>query len=212
VTITLGVLAKWPAAGKAKTRLIPLLGADGAAQVAMQLLQRSLHWIDQCPPDVRAVLWTDGGEDAQWQGLIQKLSQPARWQIQPQPGGHLGERMQTAMSFQLRQSACAALMGTDTPTLGPAHVAALQQSLMTHDAAFVPAFDGGYVMVGMRNLARCVAAFGPLDWGTERVAEQTRSALQVAGASQMWLAPEPDLDEPADYEAAVRSGAIAGLI
>lgn len=202
--VTVGVLAKWPAPGKAKTRLIPLLGEQGAADAAMRLLMRSLRWIDDCPEQVCAVLWTDGGLPDDWSALLSGLKNPRRWQCQVQPQGHLGVRMRTAMAFQLRQSACSLLMGTDTPTLCDGHVQSVCDALKQNDAVFIPALDGGYVMVGMRTL--CEPAFSQLDWGTERVAEQTRVVLDEGGFSHTWLAPEPDLDEPADWEQAVRAG------
>lgn len=202
--LCIGVLAKWPQAGRAKTRLIPLLGPEGAAEAAMQLLLRTLRWIDDGPADIPAVLWTDGGQAADWQALLAGLKNPGRWTLLPQPAGHLGERMLLAMDHQLQRADGALLMGTDTPTLGWPHIRQVQDALRSHDAAFVPALDGGYVMVGMRRL--CGSAFGPLDWGTAAVAGQTRRALQAAGCSQAWLAPEPDIDEPADWQRALDAG------
>lgn len=207
VPVTLGVFAKWPAPGHAKTRLIPLLGAEGAARAAMALLKRSLHWIDECPGHVNAVLWTDGGIPSDWVALLSTLQTPSRWQVQTQVAGHLGVRMQAAMALQFAQmgdQGHSLLMGTDTPTLGYAHVAVVCDGLQAHDAVFIPALDGGYVMVGMRRL--CEPAFDALEWGSERVAQQTRWALDSSGFSQQWLGAEPDLDEPADYEAAVQAG------
>lgn len=205
--LLLGVFAKWPEPGRAKTRLIPLLGEEGAARAAMRLLLRSLHWIDACPDHVRAVLWADGGTVGDWLGLLDTLQRPQRWQLQPQAPGHLGERMQAAMQWQLNLlgwPACSLIMGTDTPTLGYQHVEAVCQGLQDTDAMFVPALDGGYVMLGMRRM--CGPAFGELDWGSERVAAQTRVALDEGGFSHAWLPPEPDLDEPADWELALKSG------
>lgn len=205
--IVLGVFAKWPSPGRAKTRLIPLLGPQGAADAAMRLLTRSLQWIDGCPPEVHAVLWTDGGLGSDWQEVLSTLQHPGRWQLRPQAEGHLGERMKVAMQWQLDmhgRSTCSLIMGTDTPTLGCQHIESVCKGLQQNDAVFVPALDGGYVMVGMRRL--CEPAFAALDWGTERVAQQTQSALAAGGFSQSWLAPEPDLDEPADWEKAVAEG------
>ncbi len=115
--------------------------------------------------------------------------------------------MRDAMQWQLDllgSPACSLIMGTDTPTLGYQHVQSVCKELQTHDAVFVPALDGGYVMVGMGCV--CEPAFGALAWGSSQVAEQTRAALDGGGFSHAWLKPEPDLDEPADWEAAVQAG------
>ena len=204
---SLGVFAKWPEAGRAKTRMIPLLGEQGAARLAHQLLLKSLRWVDTCPAHISRVLWVDGGSQAQWSGVLSELEAGQRWQVLPQIQGHLGQRMQHAMAVQFEQSACSLLMGTDTPTLDTSHVQAVLEALADHDAAFIPALDGGYVMVGMRRL--CESAFGSLDWGGAQVAEQTRTALTQRACTHAWLSPEPDLDLPEDYLQALAAGWIS---
>ena len=201
---TLGIFAKWPEPGRAKTRMIPLLGEQGAAALARQLLVKSLQWVDTCPEDICPVLWVDGGTQVQWAELLASLKLVRQWQVLPQSQGHLGQRMQHAMQVQFEQSPFSMIMGTDTPTLGPTHVAALRSALANHDAAFIPALDGGYVMVAMARL--CESAFAELDWGSEQVAEQTRSALTQTGCTHAWLPPEPDLDVAQDYEQALAAG------
>jgi rSAM/selenodomain-associated transferase 1 len=201
---TLGIFAKWPEPGRAKTRMIPLLGEQGAAALARQLLVKSLQWVDACPDGIHPVLWVDGGSQAQWTELLVSLKLTRHWQVLPQSQGHLGQRMQHAMQVQFEQSPCSLIMGTDTPTLSPVHVDALLGELAQHDAAFIPALDGGYVMVGMARL--CASAFGALDWGSERVAEQTKNVLNQSGCTHAWLPPEPDLDVAQDYEQALAAG------
>ena len=59
VTLTVAVFAKYPQAGRVKTRLEPLLGADQCAEFARYLLLSTLDKLH----GVNVALWTDGGTD-----------------------------------------------------------------------------------------------------------------------------------------------------
>ena len=65
------------------------------------------------------------------------------------------------------------------------------------DAVFLPAEDGGYVLVGLKEPRP--ALFAGLPWGTPAVMEETRARLEAAGLS--WSEPAMlwDLDEAGDY-------------
>ena len=47
-----------------------------------------------------------------------------------------------------------------------------------------------------------------IEWGTARVAEQTRAALQHKRLQAAWLPPQLDIDEPADLGQAIESGCV----
>ena len=88
------VFTRYPQPGTAKTRLIPALGAEGAAQVSRQLTEHTLAQITQfCQQDAIAVtIACAGGSVSQMQ---QWLGQ--HWQYVPQTGEDLGDRMAKAM-------------------------------------------------------------------------------------------------------------------
>ena len=206
---TLGIFAKWPAPGFAKTRLIPLLGPEGAAAVASQLLLKTLAWAnewqEQSPVDRNVIVWTDRGEPAQWEALLE----PYGFDHRPQQGADLGEKMAFATQAHLASARHSVIVGTDTPTLGTSHLDSLLAALASHESAFIPALDGGYVMVGMS--AFCPEAFHAMPWGTAEVARLTQQALTDGSRKQAWLAPEPDLDEPDDYRWAIEVGVLKPL-
>jgi glycosyltransferase A (GT-A) superfamily protein (DUF2064 family) len=69
---------------------------------------------------------------------------------------------------------------------------------------FIPAEDGGYVLVGMKRPHRRL--FSGVSWGTSEVMSQTRlrasqSKLRIAELATLW-----DLDNPADYRRALSLG------
>ncbi|HUP98303.1 MAG TPA: TIGR04282 family arsenosugar biosynthesis glycosyltransferase [Usitatibacter sp.] len=187
------VFAKAPVPGQVKTRLAALLGDDGSAALHAALTERALAtaaaarlgdvelW---CAPDTSHAFFRDCAERF---GA----------KLRAQPEGDLGARMNAA--FERAHAARRPLIvtGSDCPALTVEDLCAAADALATHDAAFVPAEDGGYVLVA---LARPVPGlFDGIDWGTGRVMEATRERLQAAGARGKMLRTLWDVDRPEDY-------------
>jgi glycosyltransferase A (GT-A) superfamily protein (DUF2064 family) len=89
------------------------------------------------------------------------------------------------------------LIGTDCPALQTAHLVMAADLLHDgHDAVFIPAEDGGYVLVGLRQPQPRL--FENIDWGSEQVMAQTRDRMAVLGLR--WAEPLTlwDVDRPAD--------------
>jgi uncharacterized protein len=200
----LGVMARAPVAGAAKTRLIPMLGAEGAAKLQRELTLQALHTATAVAPRAVTLFTAGDARHPFWSECAERFGVP----VVEQQGGHLGARMLHALQILLQTQDAAALIGTDCPALGQAHLAELRDRLQQVQMAFIPAEDGGYVAVAARRLAP--AAFGALDWGSEAVMAQTRAALSGIGwqRDRDWieLAPLCDLDRPADLDRARREG------
>lgn len=186
------VMAKAPVAGFAKTRLIPALGAEGAASLAERLLR---HAIAQalaagigpvelcCAPDARHAVF---GE----------LAGDRRLTLSEQGEGDLGARMARALQRALAAHEEVLLIGTDAPALDAAVLRAARERLADHDAVLVPAFDGGYALIGLRRFMP--ALFEAMPWSTPQVLARTRERLHAAGLRHAELAPLHDIDVPAD--------------
>ena len=89
------------------------------------------------------------------------------------------------------------VMGTDCPALTSAHLRQAAACLAAgDDAILVPAEDGGYVLIGLRQAHAGV--FTDIDWGSGKVLQQTRRKLARLG----WHWREPvrlwDVDRPED--------------
>ena len=189
------VFAKAPLAGFAKTRLIPALGAEGAAALARCML---IHTLEQAlAAGVQAVelCMSPAPSDPAWQGV----ALPQTVESSAQGEGDLGERMDRAMNRALaQQQGPVLLMGTDCPALNDAHIAEAGRQLEHHDAVLVPAADGGYVMIGLQ--APCPGLFTDMAWSTPVVAAETLRRMAALGV-RMWLGPLlHDIDEPADLQ------------
>ena len=196
----LAVFARAPIAGQAKTRLIPRLGADGAAHLQHLLIGRAVRTAKDA--DVGSVsLWcTPTCRHAAFVAARRGLG----IRLRKQKGDELGERM-----FNAFQSLCrggpAMVMGTDAPVLTPAMLREAADALLDGaDAVFVPADDGGYALIGLR---RPVAAlFDGIPWGTGRVMDETRRRLCHARIGWRELAPCWDVDRPDDLDRLRESG------
>ncbi|MBX3657020.1 MAG: TIGR04282 family arsenosugar biosynthesis glycosyltransferase [Ramlibacter sp.] len=190
------VLAKAPVPGLAKTRLIPALGAAGAARAQRGFALQTLRTAAQAAIGP-VTLWC--APDAQHR-FFRALRE--RWGVacRPQPGGDIGQRMRAAMDAHWRQAPRLPLLiiGTDCPGLAPLHLHQAADVLQTHDAVLIPAEDGGYVLLGLREPLPTL--FAGVDWSTPQVLAQTRARLQAAGATWRELPALWDVDEPADWQ------------
>lgn len=186
------VFAKAPVAGQVKTRLIPALGAEGAAQLAQRLVS---HALQQVGPFAAAHRELCVAPDASHPAFTQAMSGGA-WQLTGQGPGDLGERMHRALERVLRSHRQALLMGTDAPALDAARLAQADAALHTHDAVFVPALDGGYALVGLKRPAP--ELFAQMRWSHAQVLAHTLERAHRAQLRCALLSPVPDIDEPAD--------------
>jgi rSAM/selenodomain-associated transferase 1 len=188
----LQVFAREPRPGAVKTRLIPGIGAEAAAAVYHRLLSSTLAaaagagaerrelWLDRPPRDPAFRQWVSGQVDV----------------LRTQPAGDLGQRMHAAFVRGLARADAVVLIGSDCPTLDSGYVDAAFAQLRRHDAVLGPTVDGGYILIGLRQLDR--GLFEDMPWSTPQVAETTRARLRQAGLAWSELAPQRDVDTPAD--------------
>jgi rSAM/selenodomain-associated transferase 1 len=201
MTTEIIVFAKAPVAGAVKTRLVPLLGAQGALALHRRLVEHSLRIALEaatgpvtlcCTPDRRHEFFA---------------ACTARWGVRltDQADGDLGDRMHAALQAACGEDRRAILIGSDCASLTAddlrkAH-AALAQGC---SAVFTPAEDGGYMLVGVaRSDPRL---FERIEWGGARVMTDTRSRLRSLGWRWLELPTRWDIDRPEDYRRALREG------
>ena len=191
--VGVAILAKAPLAGYAKTRLIPRLGAEGAAALQRWLLQRTVTtalgagigpvslW---CAPDTLHPDFT-----------LCRTFGPIT--LHRQPDGDLGDRMLAAIA-ETTMPAGTLVIGTDCPALTPALLRQAASALAAHDATVIPAEDGGYVLIGMRRAAPGV--FAGVGWSGGSVMAQTRVRLAEIGWRWKEFAPLWDVDRSEDLD------------
>lgn len=195
------VFARAPVAGRAKTRLIPLLGADGAARAQARLLRHSLAVAAAAAPGSLQLWCAPDTTDAELQSAAKAFDAT----LHVQQGRDLGARMNHGLTAALADSAQAIVIGTDCPVLSAVHLRQAATLLAQgYDAVLAPAEDGGYALIGLRR--PMPGLFSGIDWGSERVLEQTRQRLKLGGLRWQELETLWDVDRPADWLRLQRSG------
>ena len=188
------IFAKEPQPGFSKTRLIPALGAQGAATLAKLLLERMLQAAIASEVGVVELCVTPWSSEEVWR----KVGVPVSVQLTDQGDGDLGVRMARAAQRVIDAGESVLLVGTDCPQLdaGQLQIAAL--ALQDADATLIPALDGGYVLLGLNQYDASV--FSGIAWSTSNVATATQERIQALHWRVQTLAPLHDIDEPADLQ------------
>lgn len=187
------VFAKAPTPGETKTRLIPLLGAEGAARLQARLTQLTIH--TALTADVGPVeLWCT---PSQQHSFFKALRQAYGLTLQDQQGRDLGQRMYHAAAASRPLCRYTVILGTDCPAIQASTLRSVVAALRRgRDAVVIPADDGGYVLLGLARLAP--ELFDEIDWGSARVMEQTRQRLVTLEFDWQEFDSLPDLDRPED--------------
>lgn len=186
------VMAKAPVTGQAKTRLLPALGASGAAALAERMLE---HTLVQARAAGLGPVELCCAPDTSHPAFARQRNTPGVM-LTVQAAGDLGERMARAFDGPLLRAGRALMIGTDAPALDAQRLRAAAALLADHDAVFVPALDGGYALIGLTRAAAFL--FADMAWSTAGVMAETRARLAAAGWRHAELPPVNDIDEPAD--------------
>jgi len=186
------IFAKAPVAGRVKTRLIPALGAAGAAALAERMLAHAVQAAVAASPDTLEVC---AAPDAT-HPAFGRLARDHGLRLATQGDGDLGQRMHRAFARVLAQHDRALVIGTDAPALDATCLRQAMARLDEHDAVFFPALDGGYALIGLRKPQ--ASLFEGIAWSTSAVMAQTRERLQAAGLHWAELPVVADVDQPAD--------------
>ncbi len=188
------VFAKAPVAGRAKTRLIPALGAAGAARLQSALLEDALRRARAAGP-AGLELWGTGDDP---EGALAAAARRHGAELLEQGDGDLGERMHAALGRATARGIPALILGTDAPGLDARAIRAADALLAERDAVIGPASDGGYVLLGVH---RCPwRLFDGIAWGGARVLGATRARMRELGWRHGELDPGWDIDRPEDLE------------
>lgn len=188
------VMAKAPLPGLAKTRLIPALGEAGAAHLAARMLQQTLGTalaaaigpVELCAaPEPNDPAWRD-------------VAVPTNVVWSAQGAGDLGARMARAAQRGCALGERVLLIGTDCPALSAAHLQWAAAALDAHHAALLPTFDGGYALLGLRQIHPSL--FEDMPWSTATVAFETVQRARHIGWTVELSQRLHDIDEPADLQ------------
>jgi hypothetical protein len=185
------VFAKAPVPGAAKTRLIPALGADGAARLHEWLVERALE--TACAENLGPVELCCAPDRAH--PFFAACAARFGVALTDQGTGDLGERMYRALAAGLP----AVLIGADCPAMTPEYLRGGAGALAAgYDVVLGPAADGGFVLVGANRIRP--DAFARIRWGGQDVMAEQQERLRSIGWRWKQLALLWDVDRPDDLE------------
>lgn len=191
------IFTRYPEPGKAKTRLIPALGAEGAAALHRQMAEQTLTEARKlrASRSVGVEVQFAGGDRLQMQHWL-----GADLHYQPQSVGDLGERL--AQAFRSAFDRCAksiVTIGTDCPDVDANLLATAFDKLQTYDLVLGPATDGGYYLIGLSQWLSDI--FVGISWSTSVVLQQTVTIAERLELSIAYLPMLSDVDRPEDLKA-----------
>lgn len=182
---------RFPKAGKTKTRLLPLLSPKQCEGLHWTFLQDLSAVFNKISADL-FIAYTD---DPDWEQL--KAIFPTAIACFPQTGEDLGEKMKNAIASVLERGYEAVILtGSDLPCMRAEHLFSGFTALEEVDVCFGPTSDGGYYLVGMKQLWPEV--FKNQQYGGSTVWEKTLAAAKGAGCSLGIALPCDDVDTPDD--------------
>ena len=191
----LAVMTKVPRAGQVKTRLVPPLSPQEAAQLNVCFLRDTATAIGKARgTTARGIgVYTPVGAEAAYIDIL-----PDDFDLLPQRGNGFGERLAFAAADLFKcgfTSVC--LIDSDSPTVA-ADVYAQAVELLskpTQSVVLGPSDDGGYYLIGMKR--EHPELFQRIDWSTERVLDQTKQRAQEIKVDVSLLPTGYDIDDAA---------------
>ena len=188
------IFTRYPEPGKTKTRLIPVLGEEGAATLQRQMTEHKLAEVRKLQafhPLSLEVHFAGGNEQLMQDWLGSNII------YRRQSEGDIGCRM--ASAFQASFGAGmnrVVLIGSDCPDLNAYLLAQAFQALEQHDLVLGPAQDGGYYLIGLHQLFP--GLFTGISWSTAEVLQQTQSIAKRLELAVAYLPLLSDIDRPED--------------
>jgi rSAM/selenodomain-associated transferase 1 len=190
------MFTRYPEPGRAKTRLIPFLGAEGAAGLHRQMAEHALAQVTRLRSrrSLSLEVQFTGGTLAQMQSW---LGVEPMYTLQAE--GDLGDRISLAFQAAFNRGATAVvIIGSDCPQLNAEILEQAFETLHHHDLTLGPATDGGYYLIGLQRFLPQL--FQGIAWSTAAVLPQTMAIAEQAGLAIAHLPTLSDVDYPADVE------------
>ena len=188
------IFAKAPQPGFAKTRLIPALGAERAAELARKMLLNTLHEAIAAEIGTVELCVTPAINHPEWRGI----QFPAGIEISDQGEGDLGVRLVLASERALANAEPVLLIGTDCVEMSGDLLRKAAQALQEHDAVIHCTADGGYALLGFRRFSPFL--FSDIPWSTDAVFGITLARIGQLGWSVHVGHMLHDVDEPLDLK------------
>lgn len=188
------IFTRYPQSGKTKTRLIPALGEEGAANLQRQMTEYTVSKVKkfQSSAAISFEIRFAGGD---LQLMQNWLGTELNYQLQGE--GDLGKRMKNSFLSAFNQGAQEVItIGIDCPGVNAQLLSEAFEKIRNCDLLLGPAVDGGYYLIGLKRAIE--ELFINIDWGTAKVLQQTVDIAQQFNLSVAYLQTLADVDRPED--------------
>ncbi|MBV6627434.1 MAG: TIGR04282 family arsenosugar biosynthesis glycosyltransferase [Rivularia sp. (in: Bacteria)] len=188
------IFTRYPQPGKTKTRLIPALGAEGAANLQRQMTEHTLSKVKKFQEST-GISFEIRFADGNLQLMQNWLGTEFNYRLQGE--GDLGKRMENSFLNAFEGGAQqVAIVGIDCPGLNNQVLTEAFQKIQNSDLILGPAVDGGYYLIALKRAIG--ELFINIDWGTAKVLQQTVDIAQQLNLSVAYLRTLADVDRPED--------------
>lgn len=175
-----------------KTRLGASIGDDQSASVYHAMLIDLVVRLKSVG-DRRTIAYTPQNAHDSFRQLTAENGDG--WDLAAQSDGALGQRMTHFFQSAFKEPTVenVVLIGSDCPTITPAHCDNALAALTHNDVVLGPTFDGGYYLIGMSN--RFYDVFSGITYSTESVLDQTVALMKQRNLKFELLPQLQDIDE-----------------
>jgi rSAM/selenodomain-associated transferase 1 len=195
MSVTLGMMARAPVPGRCKTRLAATLGDEAAAKLYAAMIADSFDRYSRAGASRNVVVAAPEHDGVR---LLAALCPPG-WEVVPQVGTGLGERLANAFRTLKIDGAAVVLVGSDSPTLPVEPLAAAFRGFSGAGRVLLgPTDDGGYYLIGLSSLELEILRDVP--WSTARVMRVTLARCAALSLTTDVLPTWYDVDEGRDLE------------
>ena len=188
------LVCRYPRGGSIKTRLAKTIGERRTKILYEAFLRDILLWADDSDEFDLLISLADGRHRI---AFSEDFSVPLE-NIYPQPKGDFGDRLfwSLEMAFE-RGYHRAAVAASDAPELSHDKVVAAFIRLDDHDISIIPAPDGGYSLLALKEP---IDLFHGVTWSTSLVLEETLKIARTGNWRVTQLPPVADIDHANDLE------------
>jgi rSAM/selenodomain-associated transferase 2/rSAM/selenodomain-associated transferase 1 len=200
------VFTRYPEPGKTKTRLIPLLGAEGAADLQRKMTEHTLSQVKRLSVrrELSVEIRYEGGDKNRMRTWLGR-----NFEYRPQSSGDLGQRMKCSLEDAFGAGASTAvIIGSDIPDMTNGIIQKAFEALQQKNMVLGPAKDGGYYLIGLQknSLSQAIPdLFRGITWGSGDVLKKTITIAKHSGLSYDLLDVLQDVDHPEDLMIRKRS-------
>ena len=193
------LFTRYPEPGTTKTRMIPKLGEEGAAELQRQMTEHIVSRVTEFTGlhSTSVEVRFEGGNRhlmAAWLGT--------GFDYSPQGNGDIGIRMSRAFEDGFGSGyESVMIIGSDIPDITSDIIHKAFDELRRHGLVLGPAADGGYYLIAMQKAVFILAnprLFNDISWGTEEVLSQTLTVAEKLSLSYCLLETLADVDRPED--------------